>query len=448
MSRIRPLRDVRTRLLLIVVVALAIALGAATVGFNLLLARSTSRDANAFLRARAAAELGLIRVVGGKIHRAETTDETLGSSRVWIFRGRTAIEFPPVRFETAAAAQSLAGGPSRLLDVRDTDTRLYAVPIADAGGRRVGTLVTGLSLASYEHTRQTALTGSITFFAVLLAIVGGAVWWLLRFALRPVAQMTEQAAAWSEHDLDRRFGLGEPHDELTRLGSTLDGLLDRIAASLRHERRFSAELSHELRTPLAKLIVEAEVALRRDRTTPEYRESLGVVVANAQQIARIVDTLVAAAQHSAQPQGVANAQEVAEAIVAACGDEASARGVELALDEPTERVRVGVDQDLAERILHPVVENACRYGRSAVRVSVAREGSTVLFSVDDDGPGVEAAEQETIFEPAVRGSAGRSTASGAGLGLALARRLARAASGDVVARPGGRGRFVVRLPAA
>jgi len=62
---------------------------------------------------------------------------------------------------------------------------------------------------------------------------------------------------------------------------------------------------------------------------------------------------------------------------AACG---------VALNEPGERVRIGVDQDLAERILHPVVENACRYGRSAVRVTVAREGSTVLFSIDDDGP--------------------------------------------------------------
>jgi signal transduction histidine kinase len=260
--------------------------------------------------------------------------------------------------------------------------------------------------------------------------------------------MTDQAAVWSENDLDRRFGLGEPHDELTRLGATLDGLLDRLSASLRHERRFSAELSHELRTPLAKLMTEAEVALRRERSAPEYRESLGVVVQNAEQIARIVDSLVAAAQHSAQPQGVANAREVAAAIVAACSDEASSRGVELALEEPAERVRIGVDQDLAERILHPVVENACRYGRSAVRVAVVREGSTVLFSVDDDGPGVEDAEQDTIFEPAVRGSAGRSATSGAGLGLALARRLARAASGDVVAWPGGRGRFVVRLPAA
>jgi signal transduction histidine kinase len=447
MTRISPLRDVRTRLLLIVVVALTLGLAAATLGFNVLLASSTSRDANSFLRARASAGLGLIRVVHGKLRVTETNDDTLGSSRVWIFRGTHLVEAPRVRQDTQSAARSLAGGPARLLNVRDTDTRLYAVPISD-GGRRIGTLVTGLSLAPYEQTRRRALVASIAFFVVLLVIVGSAVWWLLRSALRPVAQMTEQAAAWSEQDLDRRFELGVPHDELTRLGSTLDGLLDRLAASLRHERRFSAELSHELRTPLAKLMAEAEVALRRDRTTAEYRDSLHVVIENAQQIARIVDTLVAAAQHTAQPQGVANAQEVAEAIVAACAGEATSRGVDLALDSSRERVRVGVDRDLAERILHPVVENACRYGHSEVRVAVVREGSSVLFSVDDDGPGVADAEQETIFEPAVRGSAGRSAPAGAGLGLALARRLARTASGDVVASPGGRGRFVVRLPAA
>src|SRR5207244_1729862 len=73
--------------------------------------------------------------------------------------------------------------------------------------------------------------------------------WLLAASLRPVVRMTRQAADWSEHDLDHRFALGTPHDELTELAATLDGLLDRLAASLRHQRRFSAELPHELRAP-------------------------------------------------------------------------------------------------------------------------------------------------------------------------------------------------------
>lgn len=448
MTALPPFRRVRTRLLLVVVGALAIALGVATIGFNVLLARAASRDANTLLRARASSELALIRVSGNTIKVAETRDDPLGDSRVWIYRGTQPVEQPHAKAETMLAARSLAGGPVQFLNVPDdSDARLYAVPIIH-DGLRVGTLVTGISLAPYHHTQRTALTGSLTLFVVLLSITGIAAWWLLRSALRPVAQMTEQAGAWSEQDLDRRFALGEPHDELTQLAATLDGLLDRLAASLRHERRFSAEMSHELRTPLAKLMAEAELALRRERSESDYRESLQAVLANAQQIERIVETLVAAAQHDAQPQGVANAVDVAEAVVAAHSHDASSRGVDLELMDTPERVRVGVDQDMAERILHPVVENALRYGRGKVQVRVTRNGSSVLFAVDDDGPGVLEDEHETIFEPAVRGSAGRSTYSGAGLGLALARRLARAVSGDVEATPGASGHFVVRLPAA
>jgi two-component system OmpR family sensor kinase len=443
-----PFRGVRTRLLLVVVGALAIALGVATIGFNVLLARAASRDANTLLRARASSELALLRVSGNTIKVAETSDDPLGDSQVWIYSGTQPVEQPRAKAGTALAARSLAGGPVQFLNVPDdSDERLYAIPIIH-DGLRVGTLVTGISLAPYHHTQRTALIGSLTLFVVLLSITGIAAWWLLRTALRPVAQMTEQAGAWSEQDLDRRFALGEPHDELTQLAATLDGLLDRLAASLRHERRFSAEMSHELRTPLAKLMAEAELALRRERSESDYRESLQAVLANAQQIERIVETLVAAAQHDAQPQGVANAVEVAEAVVAAHSHDASSRGVDLEIVDTLERVRVGVDQDMAERILHPVVENALRYGRGKVQVRVTRNGSSVLFAVDDDGPGVLADEHEAIFEPAVRGSAGRSTYSGAGLGLALARRLARAVSGDVEATPGASGHFVVRLPAA
>jgi signal transduction histidine kinase len=447
-SALPPFRGVRTRLLLVVVGALAVSLGVATIGFNVLLAHAASRDANTLLRSRASSELALLRVEGNTIKIGETRDDPLGDSRVWIFRGTKPVEQPPAKAATTRAARSLVGGPVQFLNVPDdSDERLYAVPIVHEG-LRVGTLVTGISLAPYHHTQRTALLGSLTLFLVLLSITGVAAWWLLRSALRPVARMTEQAGAWSEQDLDRRFALGVPHDELTQLASTLDGLLDRLAASLRHERRFSAEMSHELRTPLAKLMAEAELALRRERSESDYRESLQAVLANAQQIERIVETLVAAAQHDAQPQGVANALDIAEAVVAAHSHDASTRGVDLELVDSPERVRVGVDQDLAERILHPVVENALRYGRGKVQVRVTRNGSAVLFAVDDDGPGVLAEEYESIFEPAVRGSAGRSSYSGAGLGLALARRLARAVSGDVEARPGASGHFVVRLPAA
>jgi signal transduction histidine kinase len=447
MSRRPRFRDVRTRLLAIVVVTLAVALAAATYGFNVLLARTTSRDANALLRSRADSQLTLIDVSRGHLRVAETSDDPLGDSALWVFEGRRLLERPRAATAADPAARSLAGGPPRFVDVHASDTRLYAAPI-EIGGRRLGTLVTGLSLAPYEQTIRTALIGSLVLAGVLLSLVGLAVYFLLRSALRPVARMTEQAAAWSEHDLDHRFELGEPHDELTRLAATLDGLLDRLAASLRREQRFSAEMSHELRTPLAKVITESELALRRERGPDEYRKALTVILRSAQHLARTVEALVAAAQQEAGTRGTSDAYAAAEDVLAACAAEAGEHGVQITLDGPPRAVRVGVDADLVERILQPVVENACRYGRTSVRVSLSVRDSAVRVVVEDDGPGVEAGEQELIFDPGTRGTAAQGNGSGAGLGLALARRLARAAAGDVLAEQAAGGHFVVTLPRA
>jgi two-component system, OmpR family, sensor kinase len=443
-------RNVRGRLLGIVLVALAVALALSTYGFNVLFARSTSQSANSLLRARASSELGLLTYEHGRLVAAETTDDALGDSQVWIFGPEGAVEQPNQRTPLDGAAHELAARGGSFLDIPGSDVRLYSAPVV-IGGRHLGALVTGISLAPYEAAERRALLGSLALALVMLALVGGAVWWLLEAALRPVVRMTEQVAAWSDHDLDRRFDLGEPHDELTRLAATLDGLLDRISASLRHERRFSAELSHELRTPLARTIAEAELALRRERDPSEYRAALEVTLRNSQQVARIVEALVTAAQHEAGAvPGTADAYAVATDAVDGIGGLTGDREVELTAEAPPAPLRLGVDGDLAERVLHPVIENACRYGRSWARVSITRRGSTILYVVEDDGPGVATEELETIFEPGVRGLAGRNGAgsNGAGLGLALARRLARTASGDVAAEAAAGGRFLVSLPSA
>ena len=97
-------------------------------------------------------------------------------------------------------------------------------------------------------------------------------------------------------------------------------------------------------------------------------------------------------------------------------------------------------------MLAPLIENACRYGRSSVTVSIERRDRAVVFEVVDDGQGVPAAERERIFEPGWREN-GHRRSGGAGLGLPLARRLARAAGGDVRSEGDGPGgRFVAHLP--
>ena len=344
------------------------------------------------------------------------------------------------------AALDLARGPGGYRDVPASDVRLYAVPVV-VHGRRTGSVVVSLTLAPYEETRTLALVSSLVFGGLVLALVAFAARWLLTSSLRPVTRMTRQAAAWSERDLDHRFGLGEPRDELTELAATLDDLLDRLAASLRREQRFSAELSHELRTPLARVIAETELALRRDRDPAEYRTTLALIKRNAEQLTRTVDALVAAARFEAgSRRGTADAYAVAEDTAAACSGLAAERGLAVTIEQPARPMRVGVERDLAERILQPVLENKCRYATTTVSVDIDRNGASVRYAISDDGPGVGEDERERIFEPGVRGTA--ANGDGSGLGLALARRLAESVAGEVKAdsAPTG-GRFLVQLPA-
>jgi signal transduction histidine kinase len=439
----------KNRVLFAVCGAVALALIGLVAGFNVILGHVLDRDARDLARSHAVAQVDAVRTTGGRLNVREAPDDRSPDAFLWVFSGTRAVEQPPVAPVIDRAARSLADGAG-FLDVPSTDTRLYGAPIV-ANGKRVGTVVAGVSLTPYEQTRKLALLSSLGLGGAILILVLVAARWLLGASLRPVVRMTRQAAQWSEHDLDHRFGLGPVHDELTELAATLDGLLDRLSASLRHERRFSAEISHELRTPLARVLAESELALRRERAPHEYRQAIELIRRNAGELARTVDALVAAARYEAGgKRGTADARGVAEAAARACSGLATAREMNLEIGEPPHPLRIGVDGELAERILQPVLENACRYGTASVRVAIGRENSTVVYTIDDDGPGVAGDEHERIFEPGVRGGAPRAGSDeGAGLGLSLARRLARSVDGDVVATPSPRGaRFLIKLPAA
>jgi two-component system OmpR family sensor kinase len=317
----------RRRLLLVIVAAVTVALVGLVAGFNLIVGNVLERSADNLARSRVAAQLETVRVQNGRVTFVEAPDDRAADAYLWVFSGARPVEQPRTGPEIAHAARSLVRGPARFLDVPKTDTRLYAAPVVDHD-RRVGTVVAGVSLTAYEQTRKLALLASLVLGGLVLILVVVAARWLLGAALRPVGRMTRQAAEWSEHDLEHRFGLGPPHDELTELAATLDGLLDRVASSLRRERRFSAELSHELRTPLTRVLAESELALRRVREPEEYRRALDSIHRSADQLSRTVDALVAAARYeSGGERGTADARAVADSVARAWGGGAAPRGV-------------------------------------------------------------------------------------------------------------------------
>jgi signal transduction histidine kinase len=248
--------------------------------------------------------------------------------------------------------------------------------------------------------------------------------------------MTARAEDWSEHDLDRRFDLGPPGDELSGLAATLDRLLGRIAASRRHEQRFASEVAHEMRTPIAGLRGRAELALAA--TGPdadrERDAALRAVVTHTDRVTAAVDALLAAARGELS-RGTASTNLVA--LVR------ELQGVEL--EGATMVPAAEGEPELLRRALQPIIDNARRHARSRVVVRLTSEASRVRLDVIDDGPGVDPALGERVFDPGVRGAGEH--AEGAGLGLALARRLARSCGGDVYLGTGPGGHVVLDLPA-
>ena len=440
---------VRSRLLIAVVAVVGVGIAALVGAFNVVLAGRLSASATTAARARAEAELQALEIRHGRIALTEAPDAGVSAGEVWIFdtRGR-ALEAPRAPAALRRAARTLAASGARVRDDSDSEARLYAVPVVRSQ-RRLGTVVAAVSTEPYTDTKHTALLASLALALVLLVAIALVARWILRAALAPVRRMTASAAAWSERDVGRRFALGDPYDELTELAATLDSLLERLAASLRHEQRFAAELSHELRTPLARIGGEAELALARPRDASEYRDAFESVARDAEQMTRIVDALVAAArQESGLTRASSDARDAVLHAVETSTPLAESSAIRMTVDLPRAPVRVPLDTELVERILQPLLDNACHYGRLRVDVSLAREGQSALVTVADDGPGVSADERARIFEPGARGSASNGRHEGSGLGLALALRIAEAAGGTIAAEPADGGRFVLTLPLA
>jgi signal transduction histidine kinase len=360
-----------------------------------------------------------------------------------VFAGTRPIEAPSAPAVVGRTAVAMAAARPGFRDVAG-EVRLLSVPVLD-GGTRVGTVVASISLDPANDARMTALVGSAILCAAVAVVFALGARWILARALRPVSRMTAEASEWSEHDLDRRFQLGPPYDELTQLGATLDDMLARISAALQREQRLSAEISHELRTPLARIQTETDLALRRTRSRAEYAAALSAIRANAERMAGIIETLMDAARREAgQSVATCDVRAAAEAARAASIALTAGRGVRMEVRPGGTPARARVEQALVERILEPLLENACRHARTTVTLAVAVAGDRVRITICDDGPGIAAAEIETVFEPGTRDA----ESGGAGLGLALARRLARAAGGEVTAESGSGGRLIVILPAA
>jgi signal transduction histidine kinase len=416
-----------------------------TVGANLLLTGVLGRQADDLLRVRAEATAATLQSgPGGGVVVHDTRDDQALDAGTWIFaEDGTTVERPAgsnAALDRQAAALARRGGT---LETGFSDpVRLFALPVGE-GGRHLASVVTSTSLAPYRQVQRLAWFGSAALAVGLLVVVHLVLRANVARALRPVHEMSGQASRWSVEDGDHRFGSAPRPAELDDLAGTLDELLDRLAAVLRRERQLSDELSHELRTPLAGIQAEVDLLRSRPRDGAERARALATIDAAAGSMRDILETLMTTARAPVAPAG----RCAPRAVLLPLAERLAERRPEVSVDvELPESLTVGVEGVLLERAVAPVLDNAVRHAVARVGVSAEPTGSRVLLRVRDDGEGVAAGDEERVFAPGWRAEPSDGH-DGAGLGLALARRLVQAAGGDVRVERTGRGAtFVLDLP--
>lgn len=268
----------------------------------------------------------------------------------------------------------------------------------------------------------------------------------VRSALAPLARTQRELAAIRGPGSGRRLTEGGP-EEIRAVGGAFNELLDRLAAAHQAQERFTAEAAHELRTPVTALRLALDLARRRPRSAEAHRDTLAELSEATDRLQRRVEGLVVLAR-------VTGGAEVAPAVrsVATLVREAAAAEAPDAARTAVGDDRVVVHPELAGIALRNLLRNAARHapGRP-VSVRAVRVGDHVRIEVEDQGAGVAPEDRERLFDAMARGGRARADdPGGLGLGLPLARRIARSEGGDCTleAAAGGGVRAVLTLPAA
>jgi signal transduction histidine kinase len=356
--------------------------------------------------------------------------------------------------EVVAASPNVAGQPplvrlspgeSRVIDVPFDDEDFLAVAVADDG--RTVLLARNLDLV-IESTRTVTILLAIGLPGLLL-VVAATTWRVVGRALAPIDAIRAEVEEISAAQLHRRVPQPPTGDEISRLAATMNRMLDRLQQSRARERQFVSDASHELRSPVATIRQHAEVALAHPaRITTEALAR--TAHAESLRIQALVDDLLLLARADEHTLRLRRRPVDLDDLVLAEAERLRGGGTGLRVDTSgVSAARVDGDPEMLRRVLRNLVDNAARYSRGRIGLTLAVRDGWAVLHVDDDGPGVPAADRLRVFERFVRVDDARArTEGGSGLGLAIVAEIVAAHGGSAIMEdsPTGGARGTVRLP--
>ena len=321
-----------------------------------------------------------------------------------------------------------------------------AVPVL-RGGRTTGAVRVTQSMDAVERAVRRATLGLALIGLVVLALGLAAGALIANQVARPLRRLDAAARRVAAGDLTTRAQV-EGSSEQQSLARTFNEMTARLERLVGSQREFVADASHQLRTPLTGLRLRLEEAAATD-AGPEARREIEAALAEVDRMSGMISELLVLSQagEADAPAETVDLAAAAERAAQRWSPAASERGVHLEVGGPGGRPVRAAPADV-DRILDVLVENALHYGPDGQRVMISAGPGTI--EVLDEGPGLDAGEEEAVLERFHRGRAGHGGPEGTGLGLAIAREMAQRHGGEVaiVNRSGGGARATVWLPFA
>lgn len=287
---------------------------------------------------------------------------------------------------------------------------------------------------------------------VALLALGLAGWILASRALRPVAIITRTAETITARGLDRRVPATAADAELQRLVDVINRMLERLERSFLQTARFSADAAHELQTPLTVLQGELDNAVQQAVAGSEEQQRYSGLLEEVSGLKAVVQKLLLLARADVGQLPLSREDvDMSSLIQSAVEDvEAMAQSLTLEVNVP-DGIHASVDADLVGQVVRNMTSNALKYGREGgtIRFDLRVRDATVFFTLANRGTAIPEDDRERIFDRFYRVDKARSRQThGSGLGLSLAREIARAHGGDLVLDPYREGliSFTLTLP--
>jgi heavy metal sensor kinase len=294
-------------------------------------------------------------------------------------------------------------------------------------------------------------------FPLVVSLAGLGGYALARKALAPIDTMTNQTQKISAERLSERLSIENPDDELGKLASVVNAMLERLQRAFEQLRRFTADASHELRTPLTAIRSVGEVALQEPAIPSEYRDVMGSMLEEVEHLTRLSDSLLELSRADA---GQVHLQRTDIALLTVAQEANSM--VEVLAEEKGQSINITGDPNIivsADRLLlrqaiANLLDNAIKYSppNSEVTIQVhLGSGNRAWLDITDQGPGIPSEHQPYVFDRFYRVDPARSRElGGVGLGLSITRWAVEAHGGEItlMSKEGQGATFRVFLPLA